>query len=145
MSKSKTKKTIEALQDRVNTIELNGDMIEKAIGRGAFEQTLKCSNEIKTLIEAYAKQIELNKKMNIKIKTQRNELIKLKNKRKLEKKKVWIDYYKTQQGNTGVGRAKVMGTGINKLEQLEKTEKEKCGFLELIIINYKEFNDEKDI
>lgn len=58
MGMSKTKKAIIALQERVNTIELNGDMIEKALGKESYEETVKCKDEIKTLLETYEKQSE---------------------------------------------------------------------------------------
>lgn len=80
MGNSKAKKALKALKQRVETIEMNADMIERAVGRETTEETIKCKDEIKTLIEAYESQIELNKKQNIKIKNQRAILRKLQQK-----------------------------------------------------------------
>lgn len=71
MGNSKAKKALKALKQRIETIEMNADMIEKAVGRETTEETIKCKDEIKTLVEAYESQIELNKNQNIKIKNQR--------------------------------------------------------------------------
>jgi len=83
MGMSKTKKAIVALQERVNTIELNGDMIEKALGKEQYEATVKCKDEIKTLLEAYEKQKEFTrntiKNARTKVLNQRNTIKMLKN------------------------------------------------------------------
>lgn len=71
MGNSKAKKALKALRQRIETIEMNADMIERAVGKETTEETLKCKDEIKALVEAFEKQIELNKKQNIKIKNQR--------------------------------------------------------------------------
>lgn len=71
MGNSKAKKALIALKRKVETVEMNADMIERAVGRETIEETIKCKDEIKTLIEAYESQIDLNKKQNIKIKNQR--------------------------------------------------------------------------
>lgn len=74
MSMSKTKKVLKALQQRVDTVELNGDMIEKAIGKESYEQTIICKDEIKTLLEAYKNlQIQV-KNLNKKVSSQRGQL-----------------------------------------------------------------------
>lgn len=82
MGMSKTKKAIIALQERVNTVELNGDMIEKALGKEQYEATVKCKDEIKTLLKAYDKQKEFTrntiKNARTKVLNQRNTIKMLK-------------------------------------------------------------------
>ena len=74
MSMSKTKKALLDLKYRVKIFEENLEFeCEGASGQEVVE-ALKINDEIKKLIEAYEKQIGLNKKQNIKIKNQRGIL-----------------------------------------------------------------------
>ena len=105
MGNSKAKKALKALKQRIETIEMNADMIERAVGRETTEETIKCKDEIKTLVEAYESQIELNKKQNIKIKNQRAILKTLQQKNQpttkeniMEKLKDFIEFLSTKKG-----------------------------------------------
>lgn len=74
MSKSDTKKALKALQQRVETVELNGDMIEKAIGKESYEQTVKCKDEIKTVLEGYKRLQTQVRNLNKRVSSQRGQL-----------------------------------------------------------------------
>lgn len=74
MGSSKTRKALVALKDRVKIVEENLEFKNNVIYGKEVVEALKVKDEIKILIEAYEKQIELNKKQNIKIKNQRGML-----------------------------------------------------------------------
>lgn len=76
---SKTKKALRSLKRRIEAVEEYFEL--KHICDEKHIETLKCKDEIKILVEAYEKQIELNKKQNIKIKNQRGMLKVLQQKR----------------------------------------------------------------
>lgn len=82
MSISKANKTLRALKERVDTVELNGDMIQRAFGEETYQETVKLKDEIKTLIESYEKQVDLNKRLNKKVVAQRGILKVLQRKEK---------------------------------------------------------------
>ncbi len=104
MSKSDTKKALEALQQRVETVELNGDMIEKAIGKESYEQTVKCKDEIKTVLEGYKRLQTQVKNLNKRVSSQKGQL------------KV---FYK-KQGKTK--SEKIIETIVDNIELLKKKE-----------------------
>lgn len=72
MSKSETKKKIKALRERVETVEMNEDLMRRALSEDSWKETVKCKDEIKALLGAYDKQMELNRYMNKRIVKQRN-------------------------------------------------------------------------
>ncbi len=74
MGISKIKKALKSLKQRVKTTEDNLIFLRNKTTDELYQETLKCKDEIKTLIGAYEKQIELNKRQNIKIKNQRGML-----------------------------------------------------------------------
>lgn len=74
MGLSKTRKILNNLKQRVVAVEINFELEKNKMISEVYTETVKCKDEIKTLIEAYEKQIELNKKQNIKIKNQRRIL-----------------------------------------------------------------------
>lgn len=74
MGMPKTKKAIKALKERVDTVEMNKDLIERAVGKESAEETIKCKEEIKTLLEAYDRQSEQIKKLNKKVACQKGQL-----------------------------------------------------------------------
>ena len=74
MGSSKTRKALADLKYRVKIVEENLEFKSNVIYGKEVVETLKVKDEIKILIEAYEKQIELNKKQNIKIKNQRGLL-----------------------------------------------------------------------
>ena len=53
MGMTKTKKAILRLQERVNTVEENGDLIKSAVGEESWAETKKVSDDIKTVLEDY--------------------------------------------------------------------------------------------
>lgn len=74
MGISKTKKALKSLKQRVKTTEDNLIFLRNKATDELYQETVKCKDEIKTLIQAYENQIELNKRQNIKIKNQRGML-----------------------------------------------------------------------
>ncbi len=84
MALSKANKALKALKERIETVELNGDMIQKAIGEETYKETIKCKDEIKTLVEAYEIQVENNKRLNKKVKAQRGQLKVLNREKKVQ-------------------------------------------------------------
>lgn len=74
MGISKTKKALISLRQRVETTENNLIFLRNKATDELYQETVKCKDEIKTLIQAYENQIELNKRQNIKIKNQRGML-----------------------------------------------------------------------
>ncbi len=74
MGISKTHKALISLKQRVKNTESNLLFLRNNTTDELYQETVKCTNEIKILIESYEKQIELNKKQNIKIKNQRGIL-----------------------------------------------------------------------
>ncbi len=71
MSKSITQKALSDLKIRVNNVYQNIDLVKKFETKETSDAVLRITNEIKILIDSYEKQIELNKKQNIKIKNQK--------------------------------------------------------------------------
>ena len=71
MSKSITQKALSYLKIRVNNVYQNIDLVKKFETKETSDAVLRITNEIKILIDSYEKQIELNKKQNIKIKNQK--------------------------------------------------------------------------
>ncbi len=74
MSKSDTKKALENLKQRVNNTKNNLMWLKSNTAEDAYQETIKCTNEIDILIQGYERQIELNRKMNLKIKHQKGIL-----------------------------------------------------------------------
>lgn len=74
MGISKTKKALKSLKQRVKTTENNLIFLRNKATDELYQETVKCKDEIKTLIPAYENQIELNKRQNMKIKNQRGML-----------------------------------------------------------------------
>ncbi len=71
MSKSITQKALMDLKTRANYIYENIELIKAIKNEETVNDTLAVTNEIEVLIRAYEKQIELNKKQNIRIKNQK--------------------------------------------------------------------------
>ena len=71
MSKSITQKALSDLKIRVNNVYQNIELVKKFETKETSDAVLRITNEIKILIDSYEKQIELNKKQNIKIKNQK--------------------------------------------------------------------------
>lgn len=74
MSKSITQRALTDLKTRVNYIYQNIELIKAIKNEETVNETLSVTNEIKILIDSYEKQIELNKKQNLKIKNQKSIL-----------------------------------------------------------------------
>lgn len=74
MSKSDTKKALENLKQRVINTKNNLMWLKSNTAEDAYQETIRCANEIDILIQGYERQIELNKKMNLKIKHQKGIL-----------------------------------------------------------------------
>lgn len=74
MSKSITQRALMDLKTRVNYIYQNIELIKAIKNEETVNETLSVTNEIKILIDSYEKQIELNKKQNLKIKNQKSIL-----------------------------------------------------------------------
>lgn len=74
MGLSKTKKALKNLKQRVENTERNLKILEPLKPTAWYEESIEFVNELKTLIEAYEEQIELNKKQNIKIRNQKGFL-----------------------------------------------------------------------
>lgn len=70
----KIQKVLESLKNRIDTVELNGDLIEKAIGRESYLETLKIKDELKILVEAYENQREQVEILNKKVMHQKGQL-----------------------------------------------------------------------
>lgn len=146
MGLSKAKKAIIKLKQRVETVEMNKDMIERAVGKESAEETLKCVDEIKTFLEAYEKQVELNKILNKKVVNQRFKICGLENKRSEKKKEnyvyyvVYTGFYLT--GGFGIGKCKVeRNSKLDLIEDIiglaEGIAADKC-FKEVVILNFQE-------
>lgn len=71
MSKSITQKALMDLKVRVNYIYENIELIKAIKNEETVNDTLAVTNEIEVLVSAYERQIELNKKQNIKIRNQK--------------------------------------------------------------------------
>lgn len=67
MSKTDTEKALRNLKRRTNNTKNNLEWLKSNATEEAYQDTIKCANEIDTVIQAYERQIELNKKMNLKI------------------------------------------------------------------------------
>lgn len=82
MGISKAKKAIKALQERVNTCYENSDLLKRALSKEDYEATMKCAEEIKDVLEAYEKQVNLARgtitNAKRKLQNQKAELKKLK-------------------------------------------------------------------
>lgn len=104
MGISKAKKAIIALRERVNTVETNGDLIQKAVSEEDWKATKQCAEEIKTLLEAYERQGKQINDLSKKVACQKGQL------------KVF------QKKNSNRPEA-LMLTLIDNLEMLEKTGK----------------------
>lgn len=91
--KLKTKRAIKALQERCNTVKLNGDMLERALGKESYEETKRFSEEIEIVLQ----ELENTKRhiagLNKKVCQQRGQLKVYQNKAKARKqnKKIMID------------------------------------------------------
>lgn len=71
MSKSITQKALTDLKTRVNHTYENIELIKAIKNEETVNNTLAVINEIEVLVSAYERQIELNKKQNIKIRNQK--------------------------------------------------------------------------
>lgn len=71
MSKSITQKALMDLKTRANYIYENIELIKSIMSEETINNTLVVTNEIEVLVSAYERQIELNKKQNIKIRNQK--------------------------------------------------------------------------
>lgn len=120
MSLSKAKKALRALKERVDTVELNGDMIQRASGEEIYQETVKLKDEIKILVEAYEKQVDNNKILNKKIRSQRVHLRILEMKNKI---------------NSKIEPVEILG------ELLKQLEKEGCK----ITVDIQQFTDEDNL
>ncbi len=87
MSKSITQKALMGLKVRANYIYENIELIKAIKSEETVNDTLAVTNEIEVLISAYERQIELNKKQNIKIRNQKALLRVLQQKAGVEKRK----------------------------------------------------------
>lgn len=74
MSLSKSRKAYRALQERVNTVELNEDLIKKAIGEESFLATVKCKDEIKEILLLCDRQAEQIRALNKRVCAQRGQI-----------------------------------------------------------------------
>lgn len=74
MSKTKTEKAIIALQRRVETVEISGDMLARALSPEDYEETVKCAQEIKTLLTAHEQQNKSVKQLNKKVVCQKAQI-----------------------------------------------------------------------
>lgn len=71
---SKAKKALMSLKNRVLSFEYFEEEIKRANAEATYADSIKCKNDIKTLIEAYEKQVSLNKVLNKRVCTQRGQL-----------------------------------------------------------------------
>lgn len=74
MGMSKGKKAYRALQERVNTVELNTDLIKRAVGEESFLATVKCKDEIKEILLFCDRQAEQIRALNKKVCSQRGQI-----------------------------------------------------------------------
>ena len=61
MGISKAKKAVTALRERVNTCYENSDLLKRALNKEDYEATMKCAEEIKDILEAYDRQLEITR------------------------------------------------------------------------------------
>lgn len=61
MGISKAKKAVTALRERVNTCYENSDLLRRALNKEDYEVTMKCAEEIKDILEAYDRQLEITR------------------------------------------------------------------------------------
>ena len=74
MSISKAKKALIALKERVASFEYFEEEIKNTNSEKVYEDSIRCKDDIKTLVEAYEKQVGLNKILNKKVCAQRGQL-----------------------------------------------------------------------
>lgn len=61
MGISKARKAVTALRERVNTCYENSDLLKRALNKEDYEATMKCAEEIKDILEAYDRQLEITR------------------------------------------------------------------------------------
>lgn len=71
---SKAKKALIALKERVVSFEYFEEEVKRTNDEDTFADSIKCKNDIKILIEAYEKQVALNRTLNKKVCAQRGQL-----------------------------------------------------------------------
>lgn len=74
MGMSKAQKALLKLKLRVETVECHAEAVKNWMDESKFNSMMNCKEEIKTLIEAYEKQVENNKRLNKKVVAQRGQL-----------------------------------------------------------------------
>ncbi len=74
MSISKAKKALISLKERVAYFECFEEEIKNKNNEEEYQDSIKCKNEIKTLVEAYEKQVALNRILNSRVCAQRGQL-----------------------------------------------------------------------
>ena len=74
MSRSNTEKALRSLKERVDNAKTSINWAREHLYKYSLKETEKVIDEIDTLIQAYERQIELNKKQNLKIKHQKGIL-----------------------------------------------------------------------
>ena len=95
MGMTKTKKAIFRLQERVNTVEENGDLIKKAVGEESWAETKKVSDDIKIVLEDYFRREQQVKSLNKKVAHQKGILKVLQKRNTQDLRDTGLTYYVT--------------------------------------------------
>lgn len=108
MGMTKTKKAILRLQERVNTVEENGDLIKSAVGEESWAETKKVSDDIKTVLEDYHRREQQIERLNKKVAHQKGILRVLQNKKTKKLRDTGLTYYVTDIEGEPISGGKIL-------------------------------------